>query len=417
MQHKIISVRQDIKKLTAYDMYSLYALMQKHVQQGEPIRPSLLMSRANGRYGSNVFTFREVSIARLAALYPEISQDSLIHIFFFIDGVMFQRSEVRATYCFVNDTIRYAKNKIPKKWEHVRKLHALYEHISSSQGLVLDPEQLEYLDIDLESSSDDDIPFPVLYMNSNGLAFIFFIVARELGMQVSLVPTPSPDNAFLRVKDEAGAAWNYFPEDLDHPFTDEEYLARTGIAQQELSRTVFMRSLTDTEVISLLCYQAGFINQSHEYYEQALRWYTRALNGCTINPWYYSQAGYCELKLNRFELAEEHFARAISLLPDNAFLYYQQGIAMFLLKKYQHALEFLGKAIMLDPNDARQYYFLGNTYFMLLTYEQARQFYELAVQLDRKNEIYKKNLEIVKKVISGNGKAARPEDNEIILLI
>ncbi|XP_071962651.1 uncharacterized protein [Antedon mediterranea] len=99
------------------------------------------------------------------------------------------------------------------------------------------------------------------------------------------------------------------------------------------------------------------------------------------------------LSEERYEEAVKYYTQAIELDPDNHVLYSNRSATHAHLQEYQLSLKDAEKTIELNPDWAKGYSRKGTALFYLEQYEQAKEAYNKGLEYDPENETMKKELE------------------------
>jgi len=118
-------------------------------------------------------------------------------------------------------------------------------------------------------------------------------------------------------------------------------------------------------------------------FENALKWYSKAIE---INPKFaraYFNRGIIHRKLNENDKAIADYTKAIELDPNYVAAYNNRGTAYDDLKEYDKAIADYTKAIELDPSYVRAHQNRGITHRKLGKYDKAIADYTKAIELDQ----------------------------------
>ena len=188
-----------------------------------------------------------------------------------------------------------------------------------------------------------------------GLAIIYLAMAERLGLSAHAVPTPV--HLFIRVQLEDSPR-NVELLEEGHEIPDDIYRRRNKIAEPSIERGVFMRDLTDEEVIA------------HLLSNQAIAM---------------SRDGKLDEALARYD-------RALEMAPQLVVAYYNQGIDLMNAGRLEEAIVSFDSAIDLHPNDAQAYNNRGITKARLGDMDGARADWQRALEIQPEMKEAEENL-------------------------
>ena len=179
-----------------------------------------------------------------------------------------------------------------------------------------------------------------------GLAIVYLAMAERLGLSAHAVPTPV--HLFIRVQLEDGTR-NVELLEEGHEIPDDLYLRRDRIAEASIERGVFLRDLTNDEVIAhLLSNQATALSRDGRL-DDALARYDHALELAPQLVVAYYNRGIDFMNTGRLEEAIVSFDRAIDLHPNDAQAYNKRGITKARLGDMEGARADFQRALELEP--------------------------------------------------------------------
>ena len=188
-----------------------------------------------------------------------------------------------------------------------------------------------------------------------GLAIVYVAMAERLGLSARAVPTPV--HLFIRVQLEDGLR-NVELLEEGHELTDDIYRRRNRIAESSIERGVFLRDLTNDEVIAhLLSNQAIALSRD-----------------------------------GRLDEALARYDRALKLAPQLVVALYNRGIDLMNAGRRQEAVASFDSAIDLHPNDAQAYNNRGITKARLGDMEGARADFQRALAIQPEMREAEENL-------------------------
>lgn len=85
-------------------------------------------------------------------------------------------------------------------------------------------------------------------------------------------------------------------------------------------------------------------------YDQAIEYYTKAIESKDDEPIAYSNRSLCFINLKRYFEAKDDCDKAIELDPNMDKAYYRRAIALKELSRYDKAMEDFKRVLSLDPN-------------------------------------------------------------------
>uniref|UniRef100_A0A8C5P7Y6 Small glutamine-rich tetratricopeptide repeat-containing protein alpha n=1 Tax=Leptobrachium leishanense TaxID=445787 RepID=A0A8C5P7Y6_9ANUR len=101
-----------------------------------------------------------------------------------------------------------------------------------------------------------------------------------------------------------------------------------------------------------------------------------------------------QMKIENFENAISYYTRALELNPTNAVYFCNRAAAYSKLGNYAGAVRDCEEAITIDPNYSKAYGRMGLALSSLNKHAEAVGFYKRALELDPDNDTYKANLKI-----------------------
>ena len=129
------------------------------------------------------------------------------------------------------------------------------------------------------------------------------------------------------------------------------------------------------------CYRRGYDAQSKKQYDDAIMWYTKAIEMNREFVWAYNNRGNVYHDLKKYEKALADYDKAIALAPEDAIAYNNRGNTYQVLKEYEKALADYDKAIALNPEYTDAYISRGNVYYNMEDYDKALADYDKAIAL------------------------------------
>lgn len=115
-------------------------------------------------------------------------------------------------------------------------------------------------------------------------------------------------------------------------------------------------------------------------YENAVRWYDRAIQENPNDPVLYNNQGLALQRLGKLHEALRCFNRATELDDKYLLPWINKGNVLSELRRYNEAMQCYDKAIEIDPNDASAWNNKGNLSAILGRYDEANTYFEKALQ-------------------------------------
>jgi tetratricopeptide (TPR) repeat protein len=157
---------------------------------------------------------------------------------------------------------------------------------------------------------------------------------------------------------------------------------------------------SETAVNSEDLFKKGFEKSKQRDYEEAIKYYTKAIQ--TDKNWganddavgYYGLAtayynrGLAQYTLRNYQDAIADNSQAIKIKPDYASAYFNRGLAQYNLRNYQDAIADYSQAIKITPDDADAYYNRGLAQYTLRNYQDAIADYNLVLKLKPDDNAY-----------------------------
>ena len=185
-----------------------------------------------------------------------------------------------------------------------------------------------------------------------GLAIVYLAMAERLGLAAHAVPTPV--HLFIRVQLEEGPR-NVELLEAGREIPDDIYRRRNKIADSSIERGVFLRDLTNDEVIAHLLSNQAIALSREGRLDDALARYDRALKMAPqlVVAWY--NRGIDLMNAGRLDEAIASFDRAIDLHPNDAQAHNNRGIAKARMGDMEGARADFQRALELEPEMKEAY--------------------------------------------------------------
>jgi len=185
-----------------------------------------------------------------------------------------------------------------------------------------------------------------------GLAIVYLAMAERLGLSAHAVPTPV--HLFIRVQLEDGSR-NVELLEEGRELPDDIYRRRNRIAESSIERGVFLRDLTNDEVIAHLLSNQAIALSRDGHLADALARYDRAIAMAPqlVVAWY--NRGIDLMNAGRLEKAVASFDSAIDLHPNDAQAYNNRGITKARLGDMDGARADWQRALELEPEMKEAY--------------------------------------------------------------
>jgi len=179
-----------------------------------------------------------------------------------------------------------------------------------------------------------------------GLAIVYLALAERLGLSAHAVATPV--HLFMRVELPDGPR-NVELLEEGRELPDDIYRRRNRISESSIERGVFLRDLTNDEVIAHLLSNQGIALSRENRLDDALARYDRALKLAPqlVVAWY--NRGIDLTTAGRLDGAVASFDAAIDLHPNDAQAHNNRGIAKARLGDMDGARADWQRALELEP--------------------------------------------------------------------
>ena len=180
-----------------------------------------------------------------------------------------------------------------------------------------------------------------------GLAIVYLALAQRLGLDAHAVATPV--HLFIKVKLD-GHARNVELLEAGREIDDDTYRRRYKIDEASITSGVFMRELTNAEVIAHLLSNQAIALSRQGRLEDALTRYDAALELAPqlVAAWY--NRGIDLMSAGRLQHALASFNRAIDLYPSDAQAHNNRGLAKLKLGDVEGARTDFERALAIEPS-------------------------------------------------------------------
>ena len=101
---------------------------------------------------------------------------------------------------------------------------------------------------------------------------------------------------------------------------------------------------------------------TNEKFDEAARWYERAIRFDSTNAVGFYNLGTVFANLQHFDSAVVMYKKAIKLDPNYFTASLNLGVAYHDMKQYDSAIAYIKKAILINPKDNLPYYYLAQSY-------------------------------------------------------
>ncbi len=179
-----------------------------------------------------------------------------------------------------------------------------------------------------------------------GLASVYLIVARRLGLSMYAVSTPS--HLFLRHDDGTGPINIETLED-GREISDETYRRRYHILPLSVQRGVFLRNLDEDRFLSQLVNNVGTLRSRGGQQERAQELYQRALQLDPLNVTARFNLARDQMRQEHFLLAVEGYSRVLELHPNDPWSLNNRGVCRLRLGNRDGAVADFLEALSVDP--------------------------------------------------------------------
>jgi len=128
-------------------------------------------------------------------------------------------------------------------------------------------------------------------------------------------------------------------------------------------------------------------------FQEAEKYYLRAVAEDSENSLLYGQLGLIYLQLENHKDAVESLKMAVKLEPENGFYQNNLGLALFRLGRVRESIIYFENAVALDEKNARRWANLGLAYQKVGERQKAKEAFKKAVELNPANPKYQKYLQ------------------------
>ena len=154
---------------------------------------------------------------------------------------------------------------------------------------------------------------------------LFYIaIARSLNLPVTLVITPLHVLVRYIYKNNKWMNWESTSRDFR---TDGYYIRTFGISEESIKRGVYLRSLSDDEIMSIHYNIIGNVWHRQGNLDKAIEAYNSAIRLCELSPLVHAHRGLAYLKKGDIDEAIANFDTAIEYNPKFLKAYYNRAQA------------------------------------------------------------------------------------------
>ena len=143
-----------------------------------------------------------------------------------------------------------------------------------------------------------------------------------------------------------------------------------------------MKEISKKEINKFVLYFSGINYYKNNEYENAIRYFSKAIENYPDFFEAFYNRGVAKIKLNNYVGAIEDLNEAIRLNPNYWIAYTNRGIAKIKLENYENAIEDFNKSIELNPNDPIDFNNRGIAKIKLENYSEAIEDFDEAVRLN-----------------------------------
>jgi tetratricopeptide (TPR) repeat protein len=163
-----------------------------------------------------------------------------------------------------------------------------------------------------------------------------------------------------------------------------DYNPDSAITEEELQKAIAWLKKADAAIRaeSSANIQMGHNSFEGGNYEDALKYYEKALKIEPRNVYALNYAGLSLAKLQKYERAIMYFDQALDVDRNNVFALTFKGISLGGLQKYNDAIESYDEALAIEPNNFRALVSKGADLNNLGDYNQAIECYNKAIKID-----------------------------------
>lgn len=182
-------------------------------------------------------------------------------------------------------------------------------------------------------------------------AVIYLSIAQAI--ELPLVAVNVPRHTFVRWKQD-GQYFNW-ETIIGSELGDEDYIRNRNLPQESIDNNIFLRELTNKEIIALEYIQRGIAWSERDDLKKAIRDFSRAIRLYPNSPLAHYNRGYAWGQKNKLNRALNDYNKAIELNPNFLDAYDERGDIWHRKNNTEKALEDFNRAIMLDPDSAATY--------------------------------------------------------------
>lgn len=117
-------------------------------------------------------------------------------------------------------------------------------------------------------------------------------------------------------------------------------------------------------------------------YEQALKYFEKAIEMNPKNDFAWGDRGLMLDKLGRREEAIESFSKALMIAPSNAITWHNKGLSLIKSNRLEESIECFDKAIEINGKYAKAWYNKGRAFSLLGNVDEGQKSFDTAKKLD-----------------------------------
>lgn len=159
-------------------------------------------------------------------------------------------------------------------------------------------------------------------------------------------------------------------------FMNNEYLERSKSIFQDIEKegTKRMKVLND--------FYLGLYNSNVGDYENAIFYYTQAINLDNNNFEAYSNRGFAYYNLNEYDKAISDYNEALKIKPDDFLTYNNRGMVYSRKGEHDKAIEDYNKAIEINPDFALTYNNISLAFYLKKDFDKALEYVKKSISIN-----------------------------------
>jgi tetratricopeptide (TPR) repeat protein len=134
------------------------------------------------------------------------------------------------------------------------------------------------------------------------------------------------------------------------------------------------------------CYRIGQAMMYANRYNEAEKWYRKAVKAAPYNLDFINKLGAALVKLNQINEAIEVFTSSLKLQPNQEDAWINKGFALVKLNRYNQAMQCYNRALQLNPDNQQALFNRAALHYLNKNNALAKQDLKLLLQLDANNQ-------------------------------